>query len=102
MKYFLIIINIIIFSNASAFESVLSENAPEDKPYKATSSEELDKFHKAIEPYVQQAKVSYPEAKKGIPQGFPLERIFLLQRGYTITPVVKSKCLYSLTKLLGV
>ncbi len=86
MKYFLIIINIIIFSNASAFESVLSENAPEDKPYKATSSEELDKFHKAIEPYVQQAKVSYPEAKKRYSSGLPIgENFFITTRLYDHT-----------------
>lgn len=66
--------------NVNAAEPVLSKDAPPDKPMSATENE-VDRMHKAMEPYVQEAKRTYPAAKqkflKGLPEG---EHFFVTTR----------------------
>ena len=66
--------------NAYAAEPVLSKDAPPDKPVRATDDDAL-RMHRAMEPYVQEAKKTYPAAKakflKGLPPG---EHFFVTTR----------------------
>lgn len=67
--------------NAHAAEPVLSKDAPPDKPVQATNDDDVVRMHRAMEPYVQEAKKTYPAAKakflKGLPPG---EHFFVTTR----------------------
>lgn len=78
MKIFLILINIIIFANASASESILSENAPIDTPQKATEIKEVYEYNKALEPYIKKARATYPQAKTRYSNGLPSGEYFFI------------------------
>ena len=62
-------------------ETVLSDDAPVDKPVSLTNQEQLEAFYKALEPYTKEALQTYPQAKErylnGLPKG---ENFFLTTR----------------------
>ena len=68
-------------ASVQAAEPVLSENAPEDKPFHAETADDVEQMIKAMEPYVQQAKKTYPAARarflNGLPEG---EHFFVTTR----------------------
>ena len=51
----------------------LSPDAPKDQPVNAGNSKEVEEVEKAIAPYIEKARKTYPDAKKrylaGLPQG---------------------------------
>ena len=67
--------------SAHAEEPVLSKDASPDKPVSTTTDAETEKMHRAMEPYVRQARKTYPAAKarylKGLPPG---EHFFVTTR----------------------
>jgi hypothetical protein len=77
----LLLISLITLLDAQAAEPVLSKDAPADKPAHATTADEVDAMHVAMEPYVQQARKTYPSARakflKGLPPG---EHFFVTTR----------------------
>jgi uncharacterized protein YegJ (DUF2314 family) len=46
-------------------------NAPKDEPVQASTSAERDELERAIAPYIEQARKSYPDAKKRYLAGLP-------------------------------
>ena len=77
----LLLIGLVTVLDAQAAEPVLSKDAPPDKPAHATTADEMDAIHKAMEPYIQEAKKTYPSARarflKGLPRG---EHFFVTTR----------------------
>jgi len=63
------------FGFSYATEPLLSPNAPKDKPVHADSPDEL---RRAIAPYVEKAKSSYPQAKQRFLSGLPQGQHFFL------------------------
>ncbi|HKE94130.1 MAG TPA: DUF2314 domain-containing protein [Povalibacter sp.] len=65
----------------SAAAPQLSPNAPQDKELQAVDAEQIEKMHKAMQIYVDEARRTYPAAKarflKGLPRG---ENFFLTTR----------------------
>lgn len=55
----------------------LSPNAPEDKP-QALTAEQVKKFEEAIEPYVEKARKTYPDARKRFLAGLPPKHSFYI------------------------
>lgn len=76
----ILLIGLLAF-NVHAAEPVLSKDAPPDKPVQATDDDDVVRMHRAMEPYVQEAKKTYPAAKakflKGLPPG---EHFFVTTR----------------------
>jgi hypothetical protein len=64
-----------VCSLASAYDPVLSPNAPKDKPAPIPS---MVRFDKAIAPYVAKAKASYPQAKQRYLAGLPPGQSFFM------------------------
>ncbi|HEY4367602.1 MAG TPA: DUF2314 domain-containing protein [Steroidobacteraceae bacterium] len=62
----------------AAFEPKLSKDAPVDKPIHVDTKEVLEQMHKATQPYVQQAKKTYPAAKQRFLHGLPPGETFFL------------------------
>jgi hypothetical protein len=58
-----------------------SPNAPKDKPIGAGTDKEVDELEKAIAPYIEKARKTYPDAKKrylsGLPEG---QRFFVVTK----------------------
>ena len=46
-------------------------NAPKDEPVQVSTSAERDEMERAIAPYIEQARKSYPDAKKRYLAGLP-------------------------------
>jgi hypothetical protein len=61
----------------------LSPDAPKDKPVDARTAKELEELRKAIAPYVEKAKKTYPDAKKKYLAGLPKGQNF-----YVVTKLV--------------
>ncbi|QSE98998.1 DUF2314 domain-containing protein [Fulvivirga lutea] len=59
-------------------DASLSENAPTDKPHSIKNSEQLKRYEELIEPYVQQAKASLPDAKEKYLNGLKDGQAFFL------------------------
>lgn len=80
-EYLVPFLTAVLGFQAGAVEPALSPDAPPDKPAVATTADEVAGMHKAMEPYVQEAKKTYPEAQarflKGLPPG---ESFFLTTR----------------------
>lgn len=55
----------------AAEPSRAGSNAPKDDPVQASTSAERDELEKAIAPYIEQARKSYPDAKKRYLAGLP-------------------------------
>lgn len=82
MRSFIVPVLCVVLSlEVSAAEPTLSKDAPPDKPALATTTDEVERMHKAMEPYVQEARKTYPAAKakflKGLPPG---EHFFITTR----------------------
>ena len=60
---------------ALAADPILAPSAPKDKPI---SVESVERFERAIAPYVAQAKASYPQAKQRFLAGLPKGQSFFL------------------------
>jgi uncharacterized protein YegJ (DUF2314 family) len=73
MKH-LIVALALVTASAHAEEPQLSPNAPKDKPVSAST----DKMNRAIAPYVEQARKSWPGAKKRYLAGLPKGQIFFV------------------------
>lgn len=56
----------------------LSKNAPTDKPHNVKGAEQLAKYEELINPYVQKAQTSLPEAKKRYLNGLKDGQAFFL------------------------
>lgn len=84
MKFLTLVIFLLFPITLYSEENVLSENAPKDKPISNTASQ-MEEFFRAIEPYSNEAKKTYPEAKQkfldDLPQG---ENLFLTTRLHDI------------------
>jgi uncharacterized protein YegJ (DUF2314 family) len=73
VKTLLLAITVVLgTSSVLAAEPRLAPNAPQDKPKRA----EVSKMEQAIAPYVEQARKSWPEAKKRYLAGLPKGEIF--------------------------
>ena len=66
-----------ILMAASAMGADIAPNAPDDKPV-AAKAEEIKKIEAAIKPYVEQARKSYPDAKKRFLAGLPAKHVFFV------------------------
>ena len=51
-------------------------NAPKDEPVQVSTSAEQDEMERAIAPYIEQARKSYPDAKKRYLAGLPAKHRF--------------------------
>ncbi len=54
----------------------LSKDAPADQPFDATGKGEVEAYKAAIAPYVEQARKTYPDAKKRYLAGLPKDHHF--------------------------
>ena len=76
----LLLMTFFFYGCAISEEHVLSENAPKDKPV-AVYENKVKEFYEAQEPYIKQARETYPHAKekyiKGLPKG---ENFFITTR----------------------
>ena len=59
-------------------QSTLSANAPQDNPIGVADGEQHQKLLKAIAPYIQQAKNTWPAAKAKYLKGLPLNNVFFI------------------------
>lgn len=77
----LLLLAFVAVFDAQAAEPVLSKDAPADKPAVAATADEMEAIHKAMEPYIQEARKTYPAARakfqKGLPRG---EHFFITTR----------------------
>lgn len=55
----------------------IAPNAPKDKPVDA-NAEEVKKVAEAMKPYIEQAKKTYPDAKKRFLAGLPPKHVFFV------------------------
>jgi hypothetical protein len=69
---------LLVALSVHAAEPVLSPNAPHDKPATASDAEETEKTQAAMQPYVEQARKTYPAAKKRFLKGLPKGQTFFL------------------------
>ena len=74
---FLVAFNLILSQNND-----LPPNAPEDRPFSA-KEDQWNKLLEAMQPYVEKARQSYPDAKKRFLEGLPPGHIF-----YTTTRLI--------------
>jgi hypothetical protein len=49
----------------------LSPDAPKDMPVDARSAKEVEEYNKAVAPYIEKARKTYPDAKKRYAAGLP-------------------------------
>lgn len=92
----LIVALALMTASARAAEPELSPFAPVDKPVSSTT----DKMNRAIAPYVEQARKSWPGAKKRYLAGLPKGQIFFV----TVQLVEGSEieqCFVQVTKVAG-
>lgn len=71
---------LLIFSSAVMLHAQLSPlapNAPKDKPVSA-EGEKWAAFERAIAPFVEKARATYPDAKKRYLEGLPPGHVFFL------------------------
>jgi hypothetical protein len=73
----LIILTTVCATLAFGQLSPLAPNAPKDKPVSA-EAEQAAAFHRAISPYVEKARKTYPDAKKRYLEGLPPKHVFFL------------------------
>ncbi len=64
-----------VATTASAADPVLAPNAPKDKVQAITS---MERFDRAIAPYVSNARATYPQAKKRFLAGLPAGQSFFI------------------------
>lgn len=76
MKYLLLgLLLSLIAHAANAGDPVLAPNAPKDQPVQNKSASTVQK---AIQPYVERARATYPEAKQRFLAGLPKGQYFFL------------------------
>jgi hypothetical protein len=72
-KFLVPLLGAILSLQAWAAEPVLSPDAPQDKPALAATADKVARMQEAMEPYVQEARKTYPDARarflKGLPPG---------------------------------
>ena len=79
MRKFVLATLIVIQSvRLGADEVQLSPNAPKDKQVAVHSTSDLERLHKAMAPYVAQARSSYPNAKERFLNGLPKGQHFFV------------------------
>ena len=54
----------------------VAENAPEDRPVAVTAAEARDELHVLMEPYIDQARATYPSARDRFLAGLPPQHSF--------------------------
>jgi len=74
---FILIISTTAFSQQASQEINVAPNAPKDKPVDAKGREVIQ-FEEAIKPYVEQARKTYPEAKRRFLNGLPPKHTFFI------------------------
>jgi hypothetical protein len=72
------LICLLVAMSVRAGEPVLSPNAPHDKPAAAADADEVEKLQAAMAPYVEQARKTYPAAKKKFTKGLPKGQHFFV------------------------
>ena len=77
-KFLVALSSAILSCQVWAAEPVLSQDAPPDKPALAATADEVDRMHKAMEPYVQEARKTYPDAKARFLKGLPAGESFFI------------------------
>jgi hypothetical protein len=60
-------------------EEMARKNAPKDNPVEMRSSDDFEKYDKAIAPYVAKARATYPAAKKRFLAGLPPGHKFVVR-----------------------
>ncbi len=75
MKHLFLTVALSVFANIAAAQ--LASNAPTDQP-QPISDAQVVAFQKAIEPYVTQARATYPDAKKRFLAGLPRGQTFFV------------------------
>jgi hypothetical protein len=68
---------IIVYQLGFSQQTQLSPNAPPDKPVRVDSVG-IIKLEKAIRPYIERAKKTYPDAKSRFQKGLPVGDIFFI------------------------
>jgi len=66
---------LLVVASAHAADPVLAPNAPKDRPAPISS---MERFDRAIAPYVKKARASYPQAKARYLAGLPAGQSFFL------------------------
>jgi hypothetical protein len=61
---------------ARAQDPRLAPNAPEDRPVNAATREQWDRLNRAIQPYVDSARATYPAARARFLAGLPAKDAF--------------------------
>ena len=74
---FILIISTTAFSQQPNQEINVAPNAPKDKPVNA-KGREVSRFEEAIKPYIEEARKTYPEAKRRFLQGLPPKHTFFI------------------------
>lgn len=69
---------ILLCSPYALSQSTLSPNAPADKPVGFSNGQQYQELMKAIAPYVEQAKKSWPQAKENYLKGLPPRHVFFV------------------------
>jgi len=69
---------ILLCSPNAVSQSTLAPNAPADKPVGFSNGQQHQELLKAIAPYVEQAKKSWPQAKEGYLKGLPPRHVFFV------------------------
>ena len=54
----------------------LAPNAPQDRPVAAEGKSQVEEYQAAIAPYIEQARLTYPAAKKRYLEGLPASHAF--------------------------
>jgi uncharacterized protein YegJ (DUF2314 family) len=68
-----------LFCSTHAYsQSALAPNAPADKPVGFSNGQQRQDLLKAIAPYVEQAKKSWPQAKENYLKGLPPRHVFFV------------------------
>ncbi|WP_257307177.1 DUF2314 domain-containing protein [Geothrix campi] len=69
---------LLFFSPRATAQSALAPNAPVDKPVGSSSEQQHKELLKAIGPYVEQAKKTWPAAKENYLRGLPPRQVFFV------------------------
>jgi hypothetical protein len=72
-----LLISAVAYSQQPGPEVNVAPNAPKDKPVHAKGSE-VEQFEKAIKPYIEMARKTYPEAKGRFLKGLPPKHSFFI------------------------
>lgn len=75
IKYVLFTLSI---SAALFGQSTLAPNAPEDRPVTFSGNEQHQKMQKAVEPFIIQARKTWPAAKASYLKGLPPRHVFFV------------------------